>query len=139
MNTSKTPAIICDLDGTLATLNGRKPYDWARVGEDTVDTLVRDALRRYNTDHSILIVTGRMEQCQGLTLNWLVMNDVPFDVLYMRKDDDFRQDAEFKTELYHQMIEQTYAVRLCLDDRDSSVTAWRMLGLPCWQVAPGNF
>ena len=35
---------IFDIDGTLATMGNRSPYDWSKVGVDTVNESVRDVL-----------------------------------------------------------------------------------------------
>lgn len=133
-------AVIVDLDGTLATLVDRDPFEYAKCGSDKCNDLVADLMAHYASQgHTVIIATGRPDSCHDLTVNWLVMNMVRYDLLFMRLEGDWRKDATFKTELYHQAIEQFYDVKLCLDDRDSSVLAWRMLGLPCWQVAPGDF
>ena len=57
----------------------------------------------------------------------------------MRKGGDKRIDSIVKKELYRKYIEPFYRVKLVLDDRNQVVDMWRDLGLPCWQVAPGNF
>ena len=58
-------AIICDLDGTLASNDtGRGFYDWHRVGEDGVDDMVNRILdvHRQNED-TIIIMSGRDGIC----------------------------------------------------------------------------
>lgn len=132
-------AIICDIDGTLAHMNGRSPYDWDRVGEDTVDEVVRETLQMYEIEYDIILVSGRKDTCKRLTVKWLHRNFIPFSVLHMRKADDNRSDVEVKGEIYETLIKPHYNVRLVLDDRDSVVKMWRSKGLKCYQVAEGNF
>ena len=132
-------AIICDLDGTLALFNGRGPFEWDKVSSDLPNPPVAELLRRYCADYTILLVSGRSEECREQTIDWLHQHNVPWSALYMRQAGDFRKDAVVKRELWDAHIEPRYAVAFCLDDRDQSVEFWRSLGLPCWQVAPGNF
>jgi len=80
-------AIICDIDGTLAHIGERSPYDWHRVGEDTLDQVVIDILRHFN-DRVIILVSGRDESCRNETQQWLSDNKVPFQHLYMRPEKD---------------------------------------------------
>lgn len=133
------PAIICDLDGTLALMQGRGPFEWHRVKEDAPNHVVIDLLRRYDKTHSIIIVSGRSEECRIATQAWLVLNNVPYDHLYMRPAGDFRKDAEVKREIFDEKIVERYDVAFCLDDRNQSVEFWRSLRLTCFQVAPGDF
>lgn len=59
--------------------------------------------------------------------------------LHMREEGDMRQDSVVKEEIYRKEIEPRFNVHLVLDDRNQVVDMWRKLGLPCWQVAEGNF
>lgn len=53
MDTSLPPAIIVDIDGTLANMEGRSPYDYTRVMEDSlhedVDLVITNFVHGYNT------------------------------------------------------------------------------------------
>ena len=63
-------AIICDLDGTLALLNGRDPYDASACENDEVNIPVIGILKSYNRHApfdvfrfaNILFVSGREEK-----------------------------------------------------------------------------
>jgi hypothetical protein len=132
-------ALICDLDGTLAHMANRGPFDWDKVYSDTLDIAIADLLRRYGIDHTILLVSGRSDECRDLTLKWLLDNRVFYDLLFMRKQGDYRKDSEVKCEIYRKYIEHQFDVTFCLDDRDQVVTFWREIGLKCYQVAPGKF
>lgn len=135
-------AILCDIDGTLAQMDGRSPYDWARVGEDKVNGAVWHTLLAMNGQYrdKIVLLSGRDGSCQAQTVDWLVRNNVPYEELYMREAGDTRPDDIVKAELFDKHIRHRFNVRLVLDDRDSVVTLWRkQLKLPCWQVNYGNF
>ena len=63
----------------------------------------------------------------------------PDQQLFMRKKDDYRQDAIVKKELYEEHIKDKYYVEAVFDDRDQVVNMWREEGLLCCQVYYGNF
>ena len=133
-------AIIVDLDGTLALLGERGPFDYDRCGEDALNEIVAKVVDLFSDDEcAILIVTGRVERVRIKTIRWLHRHGVPCTCLIMRRDGDFRKDIEVKREMYELYIRDTFEVILALDDRDQSVAGWRDLGIPCFQVAPGNF
>lgn len=133
-------AIICDIDGTLAHMVSRGPYDWKRVGEDRLDEPVKLILRLFRTyGDRIIIMSGRDGVCAPETKKWLDMHDIPYHTICMRAEGDNRKDNIVKEELYRRHVEGQYNVRFVLDDRDQVVKMWRDLGLQCLQVAPGNF
>ena len=138
----KKPAIIVDIDGTIAHRVGddpRDPYDMTRVVEDAYDPIIGDIAQRYNDDYYIIVVSARTEEAREGSIQFLLDNDFEFDALFMRANGDYRKDSEVKTEIYKECIEPNYHVRFVLDDRNQTVRAWRTLGLKCIQVAEGEF
>lgn len=138
------PAWIVDIDGTLAKMNGRSPYDLTRVSEDEPNHPViatAHALAYGPGAPSILAVSGRegTEQCRVDTEDWLDLH-VPFvDEILMRAEGDHRDDAQVKLEILRDQIAPRYHVLGVLDDRNRVVRMWRRVGLPCFQVADGAF
>ena len=133
-------AIICDLDGTLALLNGRSPYDASHCERDILNVPVAHIVRLYAVnDVAVILVSGREARFRRQTEAWLAAHDIPYEALHMRRTRDFRKDAIIKTELYNEHIRDRYAVLFVLDDRNQSVESWREKGLTCLQVAPGDF
>lgn len=137
----KSPAIICDLDGTLALLNGRNPYDASRCEEDILNESVAKVLRLFSRNGTmIILLSGRENKYRTQTLNFLKKNEVPFDYLLMRTTKDFRKDKIVKLELYNKYIRDNFNVDFVLDDRNSVVDMWRKdLNLPTFQVNYGDF
>lgn len=139
---SGTPsAFLVDLDGTVALMNGRDPYDSSRVGEDRpngdVITVVR-AVSLYG--YRIVFCSGRKESCRAATEGWLNCHiGVQWDALHMRADDDNRRDSIVKLEIFDREIRDKYDVAGVFDDRRQVVDAWRSIGLTVFQVAPGDF
>ncbi len=134
-------AIICDIDGTLAHMDGkRSPYDESKVFRDRVDNEIANILRVYTQlGIKIIIVSGRHDTCSMMTKGWLENNDIPYDSLLMRKGNDNRNDAIVKREIYEDYIKEKYNILFVLDDRDRVVKMWREQGLKCLQVAEGDF
>lgn len=145
--------IIVDIDGTLAHMNGRNPYDYGQVHTDVVDENVANIVRRYaqrdimeaTPDTYIIIVSGRDDTCKDETLKWLADNNIPFDEFYMRdhtlvdEDGNKLDDTIIKKNIYEEMIKPRFNVRFVLDDRDRVVEMWRGEGLKVLQVAEGDF
>lgn len=138
-------AVIVDIDGTLAHMTGRSPYDYSRVHDDTVDHVVRDIVNRYSEDHHVLVVSGRDPSCREETLKWLQNNDVTFDQLLMRPEDAVDNhgnklpDWQVKLDLFNRHIRHEYNVKFVIDDRQQVVDTWRRLGLKCLQPQEGDF
>ncbi len=135
------PAIICDIDGTLANLGDRSPYDFAKVDRDELKHAAAETVRVFaRAGYAIILCTGRNDSSREMTIAWLMANDVPFDELVMRRTGDRRKDSTVKREMYERVVPGTYDVLLVLDDRNQVVDMWRKeLGLPCFQVDYGNF
>lgn len=137
------PAILVDIDGTLALMNGRSPYDWSRVFEDRVNEPVANHLlflrSRGNTVNRIILMSGRDEESREETERWLQFHEIPYDELHMRARGDKRRDDLVKYELFNEHVRHNYRVEYVLDDRDQVVKMWRDIGLSCWQVNYGRF
>jgi predicted kinase len=134
-------AIICDLDGTLALLNGRNPFDAAKCEDDILNKPVAKVLKTFqDLGHKILFLSGRKEEHKPHTLRWLALYNITFDLLELRKTDDSRMDSIVKKELFEAHIANKYYVEFVLDDRNQVVDLWRNeLGLTCFQVNYGDF
>ena len=133
--------IICDLDGTLALMNGRNPFDAAKCEDDILNKPVAKVLKTFqDLGHKILLLSGRKEEHKPQTINWLIKNNITYDVLELRKTPDNRADTIVKKELFYAHIDGKYFVEFVLDDRDQVVDLWRNeLGLTCFQVNYGDF
>jgi len=135
------PAIICDIDGTLANMGGRSPYDFENVDQDEVKHATAETVRIFaRAGYAIILFSGRNDSSREMTIAWLQRNDIPFDELVMRRTGDRRKDSKVKREMYERTVRGKYDVLLVLDDRNQVVDMWRKeLGLPCFQVDYGDF
>jgi hypothetical protein len=138
---NKTPAIISDLDGTLIKMCHRDIHDAKKAYGDMPIPHIKEMLEMYHNNYTIIFVTGRNEQYRDVTEKWIANNMIyGFSyILYMRPFGDKREDTEIKTEIYNQNIKDNYDVKFVLEDRDRCVCEWRRIGVPCLQVADGNF
>lgn len=134
--------VICDIDGTLAKMNGRSPYDWMRVKEDKVNEPVKYLLNALGFKFEIILFSGRDEVCRKLTEEWLIDNAILYSgKLYMRPKGNNQDDRIVKRAMYEEHIVKTgKKVIFVLDDRNKVVDMWRKdLGLACFQVDYGDF
>jgi len=142
-NNNLAPAIICDIDGTVALTNGRSHYDYSRVKDDLPNENVRKLVKRLmmSEGYYIIYLSGREDSCYDDTVSWLKKYDIWDNEcqLFMRKTGDHRKDCIIKKEIFDAEIKDKYFVEFCLDDRDQVVKLWRDMGLTCLQVAYGNF
>lgn len=134
-------AVIVDIDGTLAHMNGRNPYDEARVSEDTFDQTVADTISGLAIFRKaeIVVVSGRTEAAMQDTRYWLNRHGFYFDAIYMRQKGDQRPDYVVKNEIYDRDIIPFWNVLAVFDDRDQVVRHLRARGIKVFQVAPGRF
>jgi predicted kinase len=135
------PAVLVDIDGTVALMNGRDPYDMSRVGEDTPNESVIAAVRAMHAaGHAIVFCTGRNDWCRPETEAWLDLYvGVPYEGLFMRTDGDSRRDAIVKEEIFETEIRDRWRIVGVFDDRQHVVRMWRALGLTVFQVAEGDY
>ncbi len=138
-NPNLPDAILVDMDGTLALLNGRNPFDASTCEQDLPNKPVLDTVLVWQEKTQIIIISGRTDDCRIQTERWLEKHGVKYSALYMRKTGDYRKDSIIKEELYGENIANKYNVRFVLDDRQQVVDMWRSLGLTVFQVAEGNF
>lgn len=133
-------AVLVDIDGTLALKGDRGVYNFEHCGRDLLNEPVAHAvaLLRKAGDR-IILLSGRGSEYRLQTQRWLAGHGVDYDELHMRPEKDTRRDDIVKAELFDQHVRNRFNVRLSIDDRDRVVQLWRRMGLPCWQVAPGNF
>lgn len=151
------PLFIFDLDGTLACIEHRKgilqeiddPDRWRRFYAacdlDEPNKAVIFAMKALRCFADIWIFSGRSEEVRDETVAWLVRH-AHFKAaelettLIMRAVGDHRADDVLKEEWLVNMLDVDRARLVAVfDDRDRVVSMWRRSGVPCFQVAPGDF
>jgi len=133
-------AIIVDVDGTLAHMCNRNPYDASKAMGDTIDDAVSNIVgMAYDNGYRVIILTGRSEEHKDITEKWLKDNGVNYDEIYTRADNDNRPDYIVKKELFDNNIRNKYNVKYVIDDRPSVCRMWRLLGLKVLQVGDPHY
>jgi hypothetical protein len=153
----KLPALIVDIDGTLAlhTEEERGHFDYSKVIDDRPNWPVINMITRIlgyrSADLPRLVpvfMSGRADENDGLvrehTEIWMhTYTNWSWDIsnLFMRpeflpdgKSRDFRKDYVVKKELYHKYVEPSYHVVGAIDDRPQVLRMWHELGIPTFAV-----
>lgn len=146
------PLYIFDLDGTLALIEHRlfhirrTPQNWKMFFEECIYDepnwpVLRIAREMREGGYDIWVWSGRDDIVMEQTREWLddiaMLNDVP---LRMRQHGDDQPDVSLKRGWLHAMDPADRArLQAVFDDRSSVVTMWREEGVPCFQVAEGEF
>lgn len=136
---------VFDLDGTLADCSHRVHFldakDWrgffASVNRDApIPHVIELLLTLHGAGQRIEIWSGRSDECRVETEAWLVRYGIPAIVpVIMRSAGDKRSDDEVKVEF----LRGTDRPDIIFDDRARVVEMWRHEGIPCFQVAAGDF
>jgi len=130
---------LCDIDGTVAQMDGRGPFEWMKVDTDEPNQAVIDVVNSVANSTPLIMLSGRDGVCKEMSRVWLRDNDVRFDNFFIRPAGDNRKDTLIKEEIYNNHIKGKYNVLGVFDDRDQVVHMWRHLGLTVFQVDYGNF
>lgn len=158
------PLYIFDLDGTLALIEHRRHFvegknkDWPSFFRACVDDkpnmpVIRTLKSLRKAGAEIWIWSGRSDEVRAETEQWLYDHGIlkttmllhwePFaapEVLLMREAGDHQPDVNLKYG-WLANLEPPERSRLTavFDDRARVVKMWRDAGVPCFQVAPGEF
>lgn len=140
---------IFDIDGTLADNSHRthhlqkQPKDWDAYHKEVRDDkphrhVVQVARCLRIAGLTIVFCTGRHSGQREVTVKWLWEHGLWGEV-YMRNEGDHRPDHIVKRELLDQIRADGFEPVMVFDDRNSVVKMWREAGIPCAQVAEGDF
>ena len=143
--------IIFDIDGTLSNLNGREKFlhngekDWKNFNNNMDKDLpnipiVELYCTLYNSKkYELILISGRQERFRKVTEAWLTWHQIPFDILLMRDDEDFRHDFEVKQDILKCLQAKGKEILFTVDDRQSVVDMWRTNGITCLQCKKGDY
>ena len=144
------PLYIFDLDGTLALIEHRRHFveggrkDWpaffAACTDDRPNRPVISTLHAIQSGGAeVWIWSGRSDEVWEVTQDWLHGESLP-PTHRMRRAGDHQPDDKLKAGWLAEMSSWDRARLVAtFDDRDRVVKMWRDNGVPCFQVAPGDF
>lgn len=145
--------IIVDIDGTLAKMRDRGPYEEDKVYQDDVRKHVLFTIKSMmnsNPELKVFVFTGRSEKALVPTVKWIndkcvlgVANHKDLDYkivsifidheieLHMRNIGDHRRDSIVKMELYNLYVAGQYNTVAVFDDRPQVIReCWNVLNIP---------
>lgn len=159
-------AIMCDLDGTLAIIGDRTPYDATDCDVKDLPNwpVIQTVLAMHAQGVKVMFMSGRDQKYRPETIRFIEKycleaccpladgdprgigyRPIPYE-LHMRGETapdpdklDQRKDSIIKEELFDAYVRGKHNVLFVLDDRNQVVDQWRSMGLTCFQVAPGAF
>ena len=122
----KINAIIVDLDGTLAILNSRGPFEWENVGNDNLNQPIAELMAMSQKNgYKTIILSGRDEAASEKTIKWLNQNDIIYDKLHLRPSNNQMSNADYKRMIFINEIQAKYNVLFILEDLPEVVKMWR--------------
>lgn len=138
-NSELPQAVVFDLDGNLALMNKRSPYDWNRVDEDDVNEIVLEQLKFHEKlGRKIIIVSGRDGLALDKTKEWLDFYEIHYDYLFLKGKNDNRKDVIIKREIYNEKIKGQFNVICAYDDRLVVCRdVWHKNGIFCYCTNQG--
>lgn len=128
---------LFDIDGTLAKMFGRSPFDWSRVGEDSpIWAVIKVARALIKAGYKVIFMSGRDEVCYNETMDWLIKHELFGEALFMRPANSYIPDDIVKHELFYKHVAPNYNVVGVFDDRLRVCRMWEAIGLPLFRVGP---
>lgn len=139
--------VIVDYDGTLSDGKHRLHLlpkkdlhlteSWARFNQEAKhDTPISDAISIINglwvSGFCVIILTGRSDEVEADSIDWLYDNGVKFDHLIMRRATDNRKDTIIKEEVLRAIGLEN--IKCAFDDSPNVIKHMRGLGLTVYQV-----
>lgn len=145
--------VLFDIDGTLMDIEHRRHFvsdgnnDWTSFLDPKI--MEKDSpnwpvvnmavLLNAGVANRVIMVSARNERHREVTERQMEAVGLGNCFLFLRADDDFRSDDQFKLDVLNELRSQDMTPDLVFDDRNRVVDMWRSEGIPCFQVAEGDF
>jgi len=141
--------IVSDLDGTLCDIEHRRKYvrdgskDWNTffnlIPKDTLryDVYANILANKALFNANLILVSARPERCRADTEKWLYDNAIEYDMLFMRPDNDTRDDTIIKSEIVDKYLSHIN-IMTWFDDRPKVIRAIMKKGISVIDVGNGE-
>jgi hypothetical protein len=135
------PAAIIDLDNCVSNdqwrlnkiqLHHPKPNDryWEYHEHCHLDPHGnRHVISQLRYSYRLLVFTSRPEIVRDKTERWLDENDIPYDLLFMRPDDNHMSSVDMKRLMLSWVPEGQYNIEHAIDDRHDILDMYRSQGI----------
>ena len=135
-------AVVFDLDGTIADTTDiyaqhkdNHPEFLEKVKEaKPFDHIVEKMKKAKEKGRDVVILTARSAHYRKETKDWLNSNNIPYDALFMRHQDDHRKDKKVKKELLKEEVLPNFNVKKAYDDKKKNVKMFRKEGIEAKRV-----
>lgn len=139
--------VIVDYDGTLSNGSHRLHMlpkkdlhlteSWTQFNQAAKhDTPISDTISIINglwvSGFCVIVLTGRSDEVEADSLDWLYDNGVKFDHMIMRRATDNRKDTIIKEEVLRAIGLEN--IKCAFDDSPNVIKHMRSLGLTVYQV-----
>ncbi len=142
-------AVVFDMDGVLADAAGRQHFlrrprqDWRSffeaVGEDPVIEEVSTLLHALDERFAVVLLTARPLRVRPQTHEWLVRNDLRWDLLVMRASGDGDLARDFKARTVGELRVAGLEPTLAFEDDRRNVAMFHEHGVPCVYIHSGYY
>lgn len=134
-NWSDPLAVIIDIDGTVATMVNRHPYEWNKVDQDVCrDQILHTVWGLVEAGYTPIYLSGRDGQCGYDTVQWLEDNGFPYykeEHFFIRPKGNAEKDTIIKERIFWEHLADNFNVQIAIDDRPCVVSMWNDIGIPC--------
>jgi hypothetical protein len=143
-------AVIFDIDGTLCDVSsvrhhvlpapGKKFKDFHKFHAGAISCpphahVVEAARAAHAAGLAVLVVTARSSEWMEQTVWWLLLNDIPFDQMYMRNKGDGRKDFFVKSGILAMIRADGFNPVHAWDDNPNVIALWTLENIPTTVVA----
>jgi phosphoglycolate phosphatase-like HAD superfamily hydrolase len=143
-------AVVFDVDGTLCDVSSVRHHviptptkrykDFHKFHAEAVSCPphehVAEAARvAHAAGLAVLVVTARSSEWMEHTVWWLLLNDIPFDQMYMREKGDGRKDFLVKSEILALIRADGFNPVHAWDDNPNVLELWKQQRIPTTVVA----
>ena len=150
MDDELVPAVVFDIDGTLADVSEYlhylvhrpdAPRDWDAFHNAAMEAPVKkDVLAKLDFHRSIcndmvILMTSRNELYIDQTRYWLIKNSIPYDLLVMRSKGDRRPSEDVKQGKM-EFLQTKYDIKHFYDDHPEVIERMTNMGYNAHQI-PG--
>ena len=144
------PVVLVDIDGVLSDASGRQHYllgknkEWWNFFEAAIDDPpIVESIRLVNCltqNHTVILLTARPKRLTEITVNWMSRNNIHWDALEMRQDDDaYTSSPDVKREILHSLQSHGYKPTLAIDDDPRNLVMYKTEGIPTVYIHSGYY
>ena len=142
--------VLVDIDGVLSDASGRQHYllgenkEWwnffeAAIGDPPIVESIQ-LVDRLTQNHTVILLTARPKRLTEITVNWMSQNNIRWEALEMRPDDDnYTSSPDVKRKILHSLQSLGYQPKLAIDDDPRNLVMYQTEGIPTVYIHSGYY